>query len=66
MNISARSQWPSSAVEYRRLNRNFSAAGARVEFGGLMVVETGGVSGLEGKLVCSFKLAADVVWGGVR
>ena len=34
--------------------------------GGLMDVETGDVSGLEDKLVCSFKLAADVVWGGVR
>ena len=44
----------------------FSAAGARVEFGGLMDVETGGVSGLEDKLVCSFKLVADVAWGGVR
>ena len=31
-----------------------------------MDVETGGVSGLEDKFVCSFKLAADVVWGGVR
>ena len=31
-----------------------------------MDVETGGVSGLEDKLVCSFKLAADVVLGGVR
>ena len=30
-----------------------------------MDVETGGVSGLEDELVCSFKLAADVVWGGV-
>ena len=44
----------------------FSATGARVEFGGLMDIETRGVSGLEDKLVCSFKLAADVVWGGVR
>ena len=42
-----------------------SAAGTRVEFGGLTNVETRGVSG-EDKLVCSFKLAADVVWGGVR
>ena len=33
--------------------------------GGLTDVETVGVSGLEDKLVCSFKLAADVVWGGV-
>ena len=41
-------------------------AGARVECGGLTDVETGGVSGLEEKLVCSFKLVADVVWGGVR
>ena len=64
--LSARSQWPFSAVEYRRLNRNSSAAGARVEFGGLTDVETGGMSGLQEKLVCSFKLAADVVWGGVR
>ena len=49
-----------------RLNREtFSAAGARVEFGWLMDVETGGVSGLEDKLVCSFKLAADVVCGVV-
>ena len=37
-----------------------------MEFGGLTNVETGGVSGLEDKLVCSFKLAVDVVWGGVR
>ena len=43
----------------------FSAAGARVDFGGLTDVQTGGVSGLEGKLVCSFKLVADVVCGGV-
>ena len=43
----------------------FSAAGARVEFGRLTDVETGGVSGLEDKLVCSFKLAADVLWGGI-
>ena len=43
-----------------------SAAGARVESGGLKDVEAGGVSGLENKLVCSFKLAADVVWGGVK
>ena len=42
-----------------------SAAGARVELGGLMNVETWGVSGLEDELVCSFKLVADVVWGGV-
>ena len=34
--------------------------------GGLTDVETGGVLGLEDKLVCSFKLEADVVWGGVR
>ena len=33
---------------------------------GLTDVATGCVSGLEDKLVCSFKLAADVVWGGVR
>ena len=32
----------------------------------LMDVETGVVSGLEDKLVCSFKLVADVVWVGVR
>ena len=45
----------------------FSAAGARVEFGGLMDVETGGMSGLEDKLVlvCSFKLVVDVVRGGI-
>ena len=43
-----------------------SAAEARVECGGLTDIETGVVSGLEDKLVCSFKLAADVVWGGVR
>ena len=30
-----------------------------------MDVETGSVSGLEDKLIFSFKLAADVVWGGV-
>ena len=65
MNILAKSQWPSSAVEYRRLTQNFSATGVRVEFGGLTDVETGGVSGLEDKLVYSFKLAADVIWGGV-
>ena len=33
---------------------------------GLMDVETGGVSGLADKLVCCFKLAANVVWGGVE
>ena len=66
MNILAKSQWPSSAVEYRRLKRNLSTAEARVECGGLMDIETGVVSGLEDKLVCSFKLAVDVVWGGVR
>ena len=33
--------------------------------GGLSDVETGGVSGLENELVCSFKLAADVIRGGV-
>ena len=66
MNISARSQWPSSAVEYRRLSETFSAAKARVEYGGLADVETGVVSGLEDKLVCSFKLATDMIWGGVR
>ena len=37
----------------------------RVEFGGLTDIETGGVLGLEDELVCSFKLVADVVWGGV-
>ena len=61
--LSARSQWPSSAVEYRRLSKLFSAAEARLEFGVLTDVETGGVSGLDDKLVCSFKLAADIVWG---
>ena len=30
------------------------------------MLRPGGVSGLEDKLVCSFKLAANVVWGGVR
>ena len=44
----------------------FSAAGVRVEFEGLTYVEIGGVSELEDMLVCSFKLAADVVWCGVR
>ena len=43
-----------------------SAAKARVECGGLMDIETGVVSGLEDKFVCSFKLAADVAWGGVK
>ena len=43
----------------------FSAAGARVEFGGLTNVGTGSVSRLKDELVCSFKLAADVIWGGV-
>ena len=38
-----------------------SGIGARVEFGGLMDVESGGVLGL----VCSFRLVADVIWGGV-
>ena len=37
-----------------------------MEFAELIDVETGGVSGLKDKLVYSFKLAADVVWGGVR
>ena len=35
-----------------------SAARARVEFGGLMDVETRGVSGLEDKLVFSFKFGS--------
>ena len=43
-----------------------SAAEARVECGGLTDIETEVVSWLEDKLVCSLKLAADVVWGGVR
>ena len=34
--------------------------------GGLTDVETGAVSGLEDKFVCSFILAKDVIWGGVR
>ena len=33
---------------------------------GFMDVEIGVVSGLEDKLICRFKLAADVVWGGIR
>ena len=37
-----------------------------MECEGLMDVETGVVSGLEDKLVCSFKLVTDVVWRGVR
>ena len=37
-----------------------------MECGRLADVETGDVLGLEDKLVCTFKLAADVVWGGVR
>ena len=36
-----------------------------MEFGGLTDVETRGVLGLEDEVVCSFKLAADVVKGGV-
>ena len=43
----------------------FSAAGARLEFGGLTDVETRGVLGLKGKLVWSFEFVADEVWGGV-
>ena len=39
MNISARSQWPSSAVEYKRLKQNYyfflSATKARVDCGGV-------------------------------
>ena len=31
-----------------------------------MDVETGCMSGLEDKLVCSYKLTANVVWDGVR
>ena len=34
--------------------------------GGLTDVETRGVLGLEDKLVCSFKLVADVICDGVR
>ena len=30
------------------------------------MLRPGGVSGLDDNLVCSFKLAVDVVWGGVR
>ena len=39
-----------------------SAAEARLECGGLTDIEIGVVSSLEDKLVCSFKLAMDVVW----
>ena len=53
----------SSRIEETEL-KPLSAAGARAEFGGLTDIETGGVSGLEDELVCSFKLAADVIWGG--
>ena len=46
MNISAKSQWPSSAVENRRLKQNFfSVAGGEGGMWGLTDVETGGVSG---------------------
>ena len=34
--------------------------------GVLTNVESGGVSGLEDELVCSFRLAAGVVWGRVQ
>ena len=54
----------SSRVEETE-SKLLSAAGVRVEFEGLPDVEIGGVSGLEDELVCSFKLAADVIWGGV-
>ena len=37
-----------------------------MECGGLTDIEARVVSGLEDKLVCSFKLAVDVVWGAVR
>ena len=37
-----------------------------MECEGLTDVESWVVSGLEDKLVCSFKLAMDVIWGGVR
>ena len=37
-----------------------------MECGGLTDIEARVVSGLEDKLVCSFKLTADEVWGGVR
>ena len=37
-----------------------------MECGGFTNVETRGVSGLEDKLVCSFKLTVDVICGGVR
>ena len=40
-----------------------SAAGARVEFGGLMDVETMGVLGSEDELVCSFKLVCMYIYG---
>ena len=54
----------SSRIEETESNL-FSAAGARVEFGRLTDVETRGVSGLEDELICNFKLAENVVWGGV-
>ena len=66
MNISAKSQWTSSAVEYSRLKRNVQCRQGEGGMWGLTDVETGGVSGLEDKLVCRFKLVVDVVWGGVR
>ena len=52
----------SSTIEETK-SKLISAAGVRVEFGGLTDVETWGVSGLEDELVRS--LAADVIWGGV-
>ena len=56
--LSVRSDFLSSRIQETE-SKLFSATRARVEFGGITDVETGGVSGLEGKLVCSFKLAAE-------
>ena len=47
------------------MSQNFKSRSGEGGFRGLMDVETGGVSGLEDELVCSFRLAADVVRGGV-
>ena len=44
MNILARSQWPSSAVEYRRLKRNFKCHRGEGGMWGLTDIEIGGVS----------------------
>ena len=56
MNISARSQWPSSAVEYRRLNQNVKCHWGEGGIWGLTDVETGGCVRIGGQVGMQFQI----------